>query len=117
VREGDGMTHPDDNVWLIAEPLSCCCIDAEHQLVWVVSASGEAWPIIRDTTITERTEVALGAEQTTRLAPHEGAGPLGSWWRERIAQPRCGRPRRDGQPCRTPVARVGDVCGNHRATA
>jgi hypothetical protein len=29
-------------------------------------------------------------------------------------QNRCGRPKRNGQPCGTPVAREGIACGSHR---
>ncbi|WP_138843652.1 hypothetical protein [Rhodococcus pyridinivorans] len=35
---------------------------------------------------------------------------------DRAMQPRCGRPRRDGAPCRTPVARPGLSCHNHAHT-
>ena len=47
---------------------------------------------------------------------HERLGPVPVQWQRRIrqAQLRCGRPRSDGQPCRTPVARAGHSCANHR---
>jgi hypothetical protein len=100
--------------------LGCACIDDDHQLVWVVSASGELWPIIRDLTITETTWVALGAAHTTRLAPHEADGPLNSWWRGRITRAPllCGRPTRTtGRPCRAPVTRPGAACSQHEVNA
>ncbi len=46
--------------------------------------------------------------------PHEQTGPLPESYQRRLAQPRCGRPRVDGKPCRTPVAVVGQTCGHHR---
>jgi hypothetical protein len=32
-------------------------------------------------------------------------------------QPRCGRPKKSGDPCRTPTAHEGLACGRHRAPA
>ena len=57
--------------------------------------------------------VVPGADEDTPRDPwpdHERTGPLPA----RFAQPRCGRPRVDGKPCRTPVAVVGQTCGHHR---
>jgi len=44
---------------------------------------------------------------------HEQTGPLPESYQRRLAQPRCGQPRLDGRPCRTPVARSGLTCANH----
>ncbi|SIK28976.1 hypothetical protein [Mycobacteroides abscessus] len=56
--------------------------------------------------------------------PHEQIGALPPDVQARIDQaytrrnwPRCGRPRKDGQPCRTPVARRGQHCSWHRDSA
>jgi hypothetical protein len=56
--------------------------------------------------------------------PHEQVGSLPPDVRARVEQvhtrrnwPRCGRPRKDGQPCRTPVARRGQHCSWHRDSA
>ncbi len=46
---------------------------------------------------------------------HEQTGPLPESYQRRLAQLRCGRPRVDGLPCRTPVAAVGQACSHHRA--
>ena len=46
---------------------------------------------------------------------HEQTGPLPESYQRRLAQLRCGRPRVDGLPCRTPVAAVGQTCSHHRA--
>lgn len=44
---------------------------------------------------------------------HERTGPLPATYRHRLAQHRCGQPRLDGRPCRTPVARSGLTCAHH----
>lgn len=53
-----------------------------------------------------------------RCAPHEYPGhplpPRITQMLDRPTQPRCGRPRAAGQPCRTPVARTGLTCHWHR---
>jgi hypothetical protein len=102
--------------WIIAPPASCTCIDEHHDLVWAVSPGGEQWPIIRDTEVTGLHTMPVGAAATTRVAPHENIGPLNPSWRLRItlASIRCGRPRQDGQPCRTHVGRPGVACHHHR---
>jgi hypothetical protein len=51
------------------------------------------------------------------VPPHEQLGPLPALYRHRLDQHRCGRPRRDGKPCRTPVARSGLTCANHHTHA
>jgi len=56
--------------------------------------------------------VIPGADEDTPRDPwpdHERTGPLPA----RFSQPRCGQPRLDGRPCRTPVARSGLACANH----
>lgn len=50
-------------------------------------------------------------EQLNRPIPHTMRSAL-----DRPIQPRCSRPRSDGQPCRTPVARDGLACHWHRTT-
>lgn len=54
-----------------------------------------------------------GADEDTPRDPwpdHERLGPLPA----RFAQHRCGQPRLDGHPCRTPVAAAGLACVHHR---
>ncbi len=56
--------------------------------------------------------IVPGASEDTPRDPwpdHERTGPLPA----RFAQPRCGQPRLDGRPCRTPVARSGLTCHAH----
>ena len=58
-----------------------------------------------------------GADDNAPRGPwpdHERTGPLPATYRHRLAQHRCGQPRLDGRPCRTPVAVVGQTCGHHR---
>jgi hypothetical protein len=56
-------------------------------------------------------------------ALHERGGPLPPDWqarvdrvtsRTRVSSPRCGRPRRDGQPCQTIVDEAGEPCHWHK---
>lgn len=55
-----------------------------------------------------------------RCAPHEHPDrpipPRMTAALDRPTQPRCGRPRTDGQPCRTLVARDGLACHWHRTS-
>lgn len=53
--------------------------------------------------------------------PHERVGAMPPDVQARVDQahtrrnwPRCGRPKKNGAPCRTPVARHGDHCSWHR---
>ena len=52
-------------------------------------------------------------------ATHERLGPLPeSWWRRIRETPiRCGRPRGDGKPCRTPVTHNNAACRRHESPA
>lgn len=54
----------------------------------------------------------------TPAAPHEQPGPLPLEYVRRITashrQHRCGRTRKSGGRCRTPVAHPGDACTWHR---
>ena len=51
-------------------------------------------------------------------APHEQLGPLPARYTQHLVATRrihlCGRPTKSGCPCRTPVARAGQVCAWHR---
>jgi len=53
-----------------------------------------------------------------RLPAHELLGPLPDAVTARLASTmlRCGRPTHAGSPCRTPVARLGLACSNHRSS-
>jgi hypothetical protein len=50
----------------------------------------------------------------TRCAPHEQKGILPPTWKKRIRpRMRCGRPRRDGLPCRSTVKHADEGCPRH----
>jgi hypothetical protein len=52
-------------------------------------------------------------------AAHEQLGPLPGIYQQRLSStaPRCGRPRRDGRPCRIEVGSIGSGCHLHRDVA
>lgn len=83
-----------------------------YWLVWAVDEDGGTWPVIADERLTTTTPMPSQADLAA-LAPHELEGPLPPAYTDRL-DPRCGRPRKDGQPCRSPVARFGGHCGWHR---
>ena len=83
-------------------------------LVTAISDGGDLSLWVMRACAHSRTDVMNGS---TRDATHERLGPLPPEWsnRVRLTQLRCGRPRTgSGLPCRTPVARPGSTCGNHR---
>lgn len=81
-----------------------CLGDGWHAGVGI-GPDGTSWPWI----VAPDTD-----EPGHRVIPaHEQLGPLPALYRHRISQHRCGRPRRDGKPCRTPVAHQGLTCANH----
>lgn len=77
-----------------------------------VNANGARLLWLVDNTRIDESGVDLG----NRLPPHELHGPLPADVAHRVASVpiRCGRPRADGRPCRSPVARPGDACAWHR---
>lgn len=83
------------------------------QLAWCIGPNGDPWPWLIDPT-------ADHGHGRHASQPHELGGPLPAYWRDRIAPaslPRCGRPRRDGHPCRSLVSENGRACRHHRDTA
>ncbi len=93
----------------LPERIACLGAAPGHwHFAWCVSADGGRWPWLIDPTADDGDTAGIGA-------PHEQLGPLPARWQARLDQTRCGRPRHDGQPCRTPTGRPGDPCHWHRA--
>lgn len=74
---------------------------------WAVATDGTAWPWL----VSPAGDDADQGCHCRNCAPHDQLGTLPERYRP-VA--RCRRPRRDGKPCRTPVARPGVACANHR---
>lgn len=115
-------TTPDpfDGFALVDRERSACLCDVGmpgHSIAVAVTSTG-------DTSLWLVDDAALGAKHQqwgNDNQPHEQQGPLPEHWRHRVDQvfarrnwPRCGRPRKDGRPCRAPVARHGQHCSWHR---
>lgn len=76
------------SAWLLAPPCAPRCAPCEAQAER--DAAVTPWP-----------------------PPHEGLGPLPARFLPVSEPHRCGRPRRDGRPCRTVVSEDGDACRHH----
>lgn len=83
-----------------------------HSIVESVNADGSrSYWIIREQTVGDPSD---GGPWT--MPDHEHPRPLPPEWVARIrsAQIRCAAPRKDGHPCRTPVAAPGTRCTWHQ---
>jgi len=131
------MSTRDDHGYLIDHGTACPHVydlGAGYHLAETVGPDGDRWPIICDERVTEPQTIPLRPEHflADEVATHELGGPLPADVQARLDavtahsrpvdapagnrpdMPRCGRPRRDGGPCRTPVTRPGEACWNHR---
>lgn len=104
------MSHPDPlrTVLLDNGYAAAVCVTPDGRDVWWLLAHGN--PEVED-------DYGCSCE---KCAPHEHPDhplpPRIKQMLDRPTRPRCGRPRADGQPCRTPVGRPGAACRWHRTT-
>lgn len=108
------MAADDDRNALAADGTA---LDNGYRVAWCVAADGTAWPWLLAPLCAEHREQARHGCTCPACAPHEQPGPLPTAVRVRVEQSRCGAPRADGHPCRTPVARPGGRCAWHRQEA
>lgn len=98
----------------IPDAATAACLGDGRHLAWCISTSGDIWPWI----VAPHDDGTVGCN-CPDCAPHEQHRPIPHRMQvmlDRPVQPRCGRPRADGQPCRTFVARPGTACHWHRTT-